>query len=63
MIAEKMIMPTVCTRSFPIGYMYMFIVFIDKCVNQRIPLAIKPSNESRVDAAMAMDPLFTVAYI
>ena len=37
--------------------------FIDKCVNQSIPPAIRSSKESSVDAAIAIDPLFNVAYI
>lgn len=41
----------------------MFMLFIDRCVNQRIPPAIRSSNESNVDAAIAKEPLFTVAYI
>ena len=61
MTVAKMIMPTGCTLSFPIGYLYMFVFFIDKCVNQSIPPAIRSSKESSVDAAIAMDLLFIVA--
>lgn len=63
MIAAKIIIPTGCTLNFPIGYLYMFMFFIDRCVNQSIPPAIRSSKESRVEAAIAMDPLFIVAYI
>lgn len=35
--------------------------FIDRWVNQSMPPAMRSSNESNVDAAMAMDPLFIVA--
>lgn len=59
--AAKMIMPTGCIRSFPIGYLYMLMFFIDKCVIQSMPPAIRSSSESRVDAAIAKDPLCIVA--
>jgi hypothetical protein len=39
------------------------MLFIDRCVNQRIPPAMRSSNESSVEAAIAMDPLLIVAYI
>jgi hypothetical protein len=61
MTAANTIIPTGCTRSFPIGYWYTLMFFIDKCVNQRIPPAIKSSKESSVEAAIAIEPLLIVA--
>uniref|UniRef100_A0A0A9CXA8 Uncharacterized protein n=1 Tax=Arundo donax TaxID=35708 RepID=A0A0A9CXA8_ARUDO len=40
----------------------MFTLFIERCVNQRMPPAMKSSNESSVDAAIAMEPVLIVAY-
>lgn len=34
---------------------------MERCVNQSTPPAIRSSRESSVDAAIAMDPLLTVA--
>lgn len=59
--AANITMPTGCTLNFPIGYLYMLMCFIERWVNQRIPPAIRSSKESKVEAAMASDPLFVVA--
>lgn len=61
MTAAKIIIPTGCTLNFPIGYLYMFTSFIARWVNQSMPPAMRSSRESKVDAAIAIDPLLMVA--
>lgn len=60
---SKEIMPTGCKLNFPIGCLYMYMFFTDKCVNQSMAPARRSNKESKVDAAIAMYPLFIVAYI
>jgi len=60
MTAAKITIPTGCTLNFPIGYLYIFVSFIARWVNQSMPPAMKSSRESNVDAATAIDPLLII---
>lgn len=63
MIAANMTMPTGWTRSFPIGYLYLFSCCIVHLVKRRITPARRSSRDSKVEATIASDLLFTDANI